>query len=508
MKKYRIASTAHRYDIENIIRIFGYQKADANDEAILSVEDRADGIAVSFHGTDGAGRTGVGSPGSDGSFDPDHSSTHGSDAGRVESESLMLPAALDKNERKRRLYRFLEGFSRAASGWGILVGVRPVKVAHKLMSEGKTEAEMRALLRDDYLISPEKIELMLDVAKRERPFLDPSSEDRISLYLSIPFCPTRCTYCSFPAVPLSQKGHLLPAYLERLAREVDLALEAIRDSGRMIDCLYIGGGTPSVLDNRQIRTLFESIYRGVDRARLEEITFEAGRVDTLDEAKIDLLRELGVTRLSINPQSFTDEVLAIAGRYHDAARIRELFDYARSKGFLINSDLIVGLPGETPYTFESSLKQMLQLRPHNLTVHALSLKRGSKLNEAGGRAKIGDAFADFTQTYDDSMQRIRDAGLYPYYLYRQKNISGNLENVGYAVPGTECIYNIRIIEEKHTIIACGVGAVSKICFPAEDRHEQVPNPRGIEDYLTGDDSSLAKWRTWFSQSALENKEEE
>ena len=399
-----------------------------------------------------------------------------------------------KNAFKKMIYDLLVTVEKPLSKWGILIGIRPVKIVHELIDEGYTLSDIRKILYESYYIQPDKIELMLEIAEKEREYLYPVNQKSVSLYLCIPFCPTRCVYCSFPSNDLKKKGRYLPQYLERLIEEVQFAIEEIHKAGKYIDCIYVGGGTPTSLDASQLRKLFEAMDSKLDRNLLKEFTVEAGRPDTITAEKLSVMKSFGVDRICINPQTMNDATLIQIGRNHGAQDIVEVMQMAKGYNFKsINMDIILGLPGETIKDSALSIDKIIALNPENITIHTLSVKRASRLKEDIEHFElVHDKMV--SEMLADAESRLRASDMTPYYMYRQKKMIGHLENVGYAKKGFESLYNMRIMEEKHTIIACGAGAVSKICTPEENRFERVANFKGLEDYLNRFDEVLEKKR--------------
>lgn len=397
-----------------------------------------------------------------------------------------------KNSFKRSIYELLNQVEKPLSKWGILIGIRPVKIVHELLDVGHTFEQIRPILKDKYFISPDKIDLMVEIAEKERQYLYPVNQKSVSLYLCIPFCPSRCVYCSFPSNDLQKKGKYLPVYLERLIEEVQFAIDEIHRAGKYVDCIYVGGGTPTSLDAQQLHRLFEAIDNKLDRSLLKEYTVEAGRPDTITADKLGVMKAFGVDRICINPQTMNDDTLIQIGRNHGSESIVEVMQLAKTYQFKsINMDIILGLPGETIKDSAASIDKIIALDPENITIHTLSVKRASRLKEDLEHFElVHDKMV--SEMLADAEMRLRSSGLTPYYMYRQKKMIGHLENVGYAKKGYESIYNMRIMEEKHTIVACGAGAVSKICTPEENRFERIANFKGLEDYLNRFDEVLDK----------------
>ncbi|GAB6087972.1 coproporphyrinogen dehydrogenase HemZ [Alkaliphilus crotonatoxidans] len=390
---------------------------------------------------------------------------------------------LEKRLIKRGIFKLLKEKKESYLPWGILTGIRPTKIVHELMERGVGQGEILQELQEEYLIHEDKAQLLVDVAQREYPYLYPLDDGKVSVYISIPFCPTRCVYCSFPSNPLKQWSHLQEPYVEALCREIRGVAPILKRTGKQIETLYIGGGTPSVLTIEQLKQLDDCIKEAFLLDTLKEFTFEAGRPDTIDAPKLEKLRQMGVTRLSINPQTMNDCTLRAIGRNHSVEALKSAYYLAKEMGFEeINMDLIIGLPGETPEMVRHTMEEIEALSPVNLTVHTLALKNASKLKEEKGTYRLTEGaeilkMLKITQDYAAAM------GLQPYYMYRQKHMLGHLENIGYCKPGYEGIYNIKIMEEKQTIIAFGAGAVSKFVYLDENRLERVPNVKNLEQYL-------------------------
>ena len=346
--------------------------------------------------------------------------------------------------------------------WGILTGVRPAKVATELILKGNGIRNSRAILRDEYFVNPRKAALAVSVASTEMKLTSRLPDNLCSVYISIPFCPSRCAYCSFVSYTSKRLLSLIPEYLVKLTAEIHRMFETIRHLGLRVRTVYIGGGTPTTLDAAQLRMLLEQIAAETDTSALEEYTLESGRPDTIDAEKLRIARELGVTRISVNPQSLCEEVLRGIGRSHTVDDFFRAYEIAEQSGIpIINSDLIVGLPGDTFPTFAYTYDKILELSPANVTVHTFCIKKSADILHSGENVYSihgGDA----GKCVDYSQIRAEQTGYIPYYMYRQKNTVGNYENVGFAKPGTEGLYNIYMMEEVHSIFAAGAGAVSKL----------------------------------------------
>lgn len=393
---------------------------------------------------------------------------------------------------KRELYLALRTVRESISPWGTLVGIRPVKIVHDLLCLGESSKDIRATLKTLYLIEDEKIDLLMEVALRERPHLYPVDELAVSIYISIPFCPTRCVYCSFPSNPIAQKRKLITPYLECLTKEIAYASKVIYNSGRYIDCVYIGGGTPTSLEVADLEKVIKALQASVRMSEVKEFTVEAGRPDTITLEKLQMLKANGVDRICVNPQSMHDETLKAIGRSHTRLEIDNTMALVKSVGFkTVNMDLIIGLADEGVKEVDYTLQEVLKWSPENVTVHTLALKRASELNRS-----VTEDLLNHDKKIKEMMAHadgaLRHAGITPYYMYRQKKMIGHLENVGYAVNGHTSLYNMRIIEERHTIMALGAGATSKICYYKENRHERIANFKSVEDYIQRFDEILKK----------------
>ena len=380
--------------------------------------------------------------------------------------------------------------SESLSPWGILNGIRPVKIAYKLIKSGKNPAETVEYFMNEYGASREKAELAVRVAKVEMPIIDSMDEKGVSIYIGIPFCPTRCLYCSFVSNSVASGAKYIPEYLECLKREITYTADIIKQNKNIVESVYIGGGTPTTLSAEQLKFSFDGIFTEFDLSRNKEFTVEAGRPDTITEEKLKAIKDFGIDRISINPQSMNDETLKIIGRNHTPNDIRRAYFMARECGIdCINMDIIAGLPGETVDMFKYTVEEVEKLNPENTTVHTMSIKRSSKLNETLGDYELTDDYK-VAEMVDFSMKTITANGKNPYYLYRQKNMLGNLENVGYAKPGFESLYNIYIMEEVQTIISLGCGGVTKTVDRATDHIERIFNVKEPKDYIERIDEML------------------
>lgn len=388
------------------------------------------------------------------------------------------------------LYHLLVKLLGFTQGWGLVTGVRPVKLLRRLIREQGEEAAL-AYFRDKLLVSEEKRALTRTTLQAEDRLLSLSRPESFSLYISIPFCPTRCDYCSFVSQTVVQAKKLIPTYVEQLCKEIAHTGRIAKELGLRLETVYFGGGTPTTLSAEQLTALFRAVESAFDLSTLREYTVEAGRPDTVTPEKLAAIRAAGVGRVSINPQTLQPEVLAGIGRKHTVEQFYEAYAMARKAGFTnINTDLIAGLPGDTYAGFADTLERILALEPESVTVHTLSMKRASNI--------MLQHRADY-RVQDDAVRMVqltaRDlpaAGYAPYYLYRQSRTVGNQENVGWAKPGCEGLYNVYIMDETHTILGCGAGAVSKLKQPGTDYLERIFNYKFPYEYNSGLEEMLTR----------------
>lgn len=393
---------------------------------------------------------------------------------------------------KRSIFKVLSELYDTYVPWGILTGIRPVKIVHSLLDEGLSEVEIRQNLKDNYLIKDEKIDLALDIAKRERVFIYPIDKNKISLYVSIPFCPTRCVYCSFPSNPMKQFGHLRENYVKAIVKELKGLAKLLKETNKEIETLYIGGGTPTTLEAEQLDNLIKALFMELDLTKIKEFTVEAGRPDTITREKLEVMKKHNVTRISINPQTMNNETLVKIGRDHNVDDIVRCFNMARDLGFNnINMDIILGLVDENVEMVRNTLERIKELSPESLTVHTLAIKRASTLKENLDKYEL-TRYEEMVSMINLSMEYAKSMGLNPYYMYRQKHMLGNLENIGYAKEGFECIYNIQIMEEKQSNLAVGAGAISKYVYVDEDRIERTDNVKNVEIYIDRVDEMIER----------------
>lgn len=360
----------------------------------------------------------------------------------------------------RLLYMTLHEVTGYTSPWGMLTGIRPVRKVIQALDSGMTPEEAADSLQKQFLVSEEKRQLALSTALVQKPIL-PHDPKEIGLYVSIPFCPTRCSYCSFVSHSMETAAKLIPAYTEKLCKEIQVYGEIIRKFGLKVHSVYIGGGTPTAIPAEQLACIMQSISEHIDLSCAREYTVEAGRPDTITAEKLAVIQKMGATRISVNPQTLQDAVLEAIGRRHTAQQAVEAFRLARQMGFDdINMDLIAGLPTDTYEGFSDTLRQVMELDPDSITVHTLTVKRAADLYQKDHSENT--AVSEVEKMVAHSEKVIPEAGWQPYYLYRQKNTLGNLENVGYAKPGKENLYNILIMDETQTILAAGCAASTKV----------------------------------------------
>lgn len=367
--------------------------------------------------------------------------------------------------------------------WGYITGLRPVKRAKFYLEKGYSADQVKRLFTDDYGVSPQKAELSVNTAFREIDMLSGIDSTACGLYISIPFCPTRCEYCSFVSYANKKLFDLIPDYIVKLKEDIAKTAAIIKELGFKLAAIYVGGGTPSMLSDSQLADLLGCVYNSFDFGNLREYSFEAGRPDTITAEKLNLIKSCGITRISVNPQSTSESVLKRIGRMHTVSQFFKAAEIAKKAGFAcINADLIAGLPGDNEEGFAKSLSDVMALDFENITVHTLSIKNAAILrfdperlyDPAGETAKKCVAYA-----YDI----LTAGGYHPYYLYRQKNTVGNAENTGYAKAGYENLYNVLMMEECSTVFACGAGAITKIVSPDKERIERIAFPKYPFEYL-------------------------
>ena len=414
--------------------------------------------------------------------------------GCVMDEGLARPQY--KNELKHLLYGILSEFTGKELPWGNLTGIRPTKIPYSMLEEGKEQDEIIAYMKKMYSCSDKKALLAYDIAKRERDILSRIHyEQGYSLYIGIPFCPTTCLYCSFTSYSIASCRNKVDDYLTALEKEIDYVAEAFKD--KTLDSIYIGGGTPTTLEAEQLDRLLSYVAAKIDLSTSLEYTVEAGRADSITRAKLEVLKKHGVTRISVNPQTMKEETLKLIGRRHTVEQVKEAFALAREIGFdNINMDLILGLPNETKEDVEETLRQVKELNPDSLTVHSLAIKRASKMSQWIQEQGI-QCLNNTDETMEMSAETAGEMDMAPYYLYRQKNMSGNFENVGYAREGKYGIYNILIMEEMQSIVALGAGTVSKNVM-GEGRIERCDNVKDVDLYIAQIDEMISRKKKLYN----------
>ncbi|MEO2507206.1 coproporphyrinogen III oxidase [Clostridium paraputrificum] len=387
---------------------------------------------------------------------------------------------------KKVIFKALRDITGDEYPWGTLVGIRPSKIALKHLREGKSEEEVKEIFFEKHITSEEKAQLCIDVAEFEDKYVNKDPKN-IAIYVGMAFCPTRCLYCSFAANPIGGNKKLVNPYLEALTYEIEEIKKYVDEKGLRIESVYFGGGTPTAVNDEEFENLMNKIYNSfVENRELKEFTVECGRPDSITLNKLQTMKKYDVTRISINPQTMNDETLKLIGRGHTSQDVIDKFKMARELGFEdINMDMIIGLPGEGLEEAKITAREIKKLSPDSLTIHGLSLKRGSIMYENFILKKgLGlKSQEEIMKMYEESKNLAKELELTPYYMYRQKNMVGNMENLGYSKKGKECIYNIQMIEDKQTIIALGADAVTKVVFLENDRIERFGNVKDIKEYV-------------------------
>ncbi len=418
---------------------------------------------------------------------------------------VQIAADTDEYEAERLRQKALKlSFFKAAHqvtgqmpAWGALTGIRPGKLAARMLLEGKSEKQVDTILKDTYFVSPARRQLAMETAKAGITARNDLKPNEISLYIGIPFCPTRCAYCSFVSLGVERSFHLIEPYLDALCQEITEAAQMVKETGLSIKSFYMGGGTPTTLSAQQMDRLLGHLNRSFDLSHTVEYCIEAGRPDTIARDKLQVLLDHGADRISVNPQSLEDHVLKAIGRKHSAAQIEEIMSLATSMNFPhVNMDLIAGLPEDTPEGFRRTLDKCLSYNADNITVHTLALKKGSRILLEGLAIPSAE---DVSQMLDYANPTLRDHGFTPYYLYRQKYMSGSFENVGWCIPGSEGLYNIYIMEELHSILSLGAGGSTKMVDLPGNRIERVFHPKYPTEYLQRHDKlqeNLEKFRVF------------
>ena len=400
--------------------------------------------------------------------------------------------------------------------WGILRGVRPTKIVHRLLDQGLSDSEITAKLIKEYAATPAKAELVTGIAIHQRPFIatpdKPAGGKKVSIYVGIPYCPSRCLYCSFPAYVLPEQREQLEVFLRAITKDIESTASLLAKFNLSVENIYVGGGTPTSLAGADLSTLLSLVRRDLCGSQTREFTVEAGRPDSINDEKIDVLRQYGINRVSINPQTMQDKTLKQIGRRHTVQDIIDVFAKIRHAGIpVVNMDVIAGLPGETQADMEDTMRQIALLNPENITVHTLALKRGSILKESlssgmmSGQAlpneEITQAMLKTAADYTANMN------MHPYYLYRQKYMTGNLENIGYAKPDTDCLYNMQIMEERQTIIGIGPAAGTKAVNPSNWRLQSSYNAKDVGSYIKNLNIYLSERHTLLSRLYGDHEED-
>ena len=414
--------------------------------------------------------------------------------GRASTPNACLGGQLSTDRSCQRLVKNAMYRAALASGvpepvWGALTGVRPGKLLAALLEQGSSEEEALRQFREEYRVSPERAALCLDASRHTLAAKHSLEARDVCLYVGIPFCPTRCAYCSFVSQSVEKSMKLIPPFLAALEKEIAATAEQVRALGLRVVSIYMGGGTPTTLSARQLERICNKLEECFELSALREFTVEAGRPDTITAARLRVLRAHGVDRVSVNPQSMSDAVLEAIGRRHTAAAVEQALETVRAVGgFSVNMDLIAGLPADSAEGFSATLERVLSLAPENVTVHTLSLKKGSRITLEGTELPSPQ---DVGRMLDLAGDRLRAAGYAPYYLYRQKFMSGGFENVGWAQPGSENLYNICIMEELCSILAMGGGGSTKLIRPDEGRNLRLMAPKYPLEYIENIEKTCA-----------------
>ena len=371
------------------------------------------------------------------------------------------------------LFKAMTKLTEKQAKWGIITGIRPVKRVNLMLSQGKTKEQIYKIMSERFLCSSDKIDIAYQTAETQSRILSELDKRSFSLYISIPFCPTRCSYCSFVSQSVESCMKLIPEYVDKLCEEIKHTAEIVQKSGLILDTVYFGGGTPTTLEAYQLERIMKTIAESFDMSRIREYTVEAGRADTITEEKLQTLKDNGCTRISVNPQTLNDSVLEAIGRKHTTKQFFDSFEIARKIGFQsINTDIIAGLPTDTVDSFRHTIDKLIEMSPENITVHTLSIKRAARLNHDENESVLKNPAADMVEY---ATKVLLENGYKPYYLYRQKNMLDNLENIGWTKTGHESLYNIYIMEEVQTILAMGAGGSTKLVDLEKRRLERVFN---------------------------------
>lgn len=405
----------------------------------------------------------------------------------LRSNSQIRNTRYFKRAAKKAVYCAMKQFTGKQIPWGSLTGIRPTYLAYEFLNEGGSIDDIPTYLMNTFDVSPKRAVLARDIISAQRNYIS-DCKNSVVLYIHIPFCPSRCSYCSFTSLDYAKAEKLVDPYIDLLTEEISEAMDIIKENGYMINSVYIGGGTPTSLDGVRLERLLKAIPVGN-----VEFTVEAGRPDTITREKLEICKRYGVTRISVNPQSLDENVLAAIGRRHGEREFFDAFGLAREYGFTINTDLIMGLPMQTKAIAKRDIETVAALHPENITVHTLSIKNGSamKLSTELPRNVDTEAMMDYAIDY------LTQKEYSPYYLYRQKNMLGNLENIGFTLEDCQCLNNIATMEELSSVIACGAGAISKRVF-AQGRIERFANLRDVRLYIERGKERFSKKRIFYS----------
>lgn len=417
---------------------------------------------------------------------------------KIDKKEYSFPFSLEKekNDEKRALYCALSKHFNTTFEWGSITGVRPTKLAHELLEKGTPKYLLKETLMKEYNLSQSKAQLLKEIVSNQNCII--KNDSFVDIFLNIPICPSRCKYCSFISSEESKVKNLIPTYVECLLKELRETKKIINKKRLIVRSIYVGGGTPSVLSASQLEQILSELsYPSV------EFTVEAGRADTITREKLEVMKRNGVTRICVNPQTFSNKTLKLMGRNHTVKDVISAYALGIEFGFNINLDLIAGLPGEKFQTFKKSIETAIEMSPANITVHSLALKRGSKLTDEAIRTKTVSAFdcapaEEVKKMVDYSSKRLHEEGYLPYYMYKQKNTPLGLENVGYCQSGTVCIFNVDSMEETCSVLACGANAISKRVFSIENRVERCANVKFIKEYISRLDEMIERKKELFS----------
>lgn len=419
----------------------------------------------------------------------------------LESSEAVSSATVDKeipdtrketqHELGRQLFYCFEKITGYRPDWGILTGVRPAKLFSRYCNDYGDEYAQQ-FFKNKFLVSEQKLDLCKKAVAGEQSIVKLSKDNSFSLYLSVPFCPSRCSYCSFVSHSIEKAQEIIPRYVELLCEELKITAKIAKDLGLRLETVYMGGGTPTTLSAEQLNRVLGTVNECFDMSTVREFTVEAGRPDTIDSDKLLAIKQNGVTRISINPQTMNDEVLTAIGRRHTAQDTIDAFNLARKIGFdNINMDLIAGLPTDTFHSFKHTLDEILKLNPESVTVHSLSMKRASTLSTSGQHNEIQSG-AEASKMVSFARDILTQNDILPYYMYRQSKTVGNLENVGYAKAGFEGLYNVYIMDETHTVLACGASAVTKLKDNSQKNIKRIFNFKYPYEYISGFEEQISR----------------